>query len=410
MVLRKNNVEQGVAPVVGFLLIIAILFLAAGQYQVNVVPEQEQSQESDHFSTVTEDFSGLRSSIIQASSTGQMQTQEFQIGMSYDVFGISQPAVSGVLSYQPANSDIEIRNAENNQEADNFWRGDVNRTYETGFLSYDVNYNRFQTHYDIFLEHGHLYGDYIRGIDDEIQYIEQSPQPIVDGRSITLYTMQANDLIVSQPGETTIEANPVSAPMNSVSISNFGDNPLEIKLPTRLDLENWEDILSDELVENEGSSAYIEDIRESETANDAIVLEFTEGESYNLRMSRIDLNSQDRQSGLDTTSPEYIAVETGSANIREETQISLSAEVRDKYNNGVIGIPVEVEAQEDNTQQCIGDFEGDSGLSPNCDNQQNTRQPGLDVSNSDGEVTYNYQAPEIENDQEVTFIYTMDDD
>ncbi len=411
MVTLNKSSTKAVAPVVGFLLIVAILFIAAGQYQMNVVPEQERSAEVDHFSEVTEDFAGLRNAIMQSSSTGQLETQEIQTGVTYGVPGVTQPPVGGTILYNEADSEIEVRNAQNNREASNYWRGDENRTYETGFIEYNIGYNRLQDHTDIFIEHGFLYGDYARGSDEEVQFLPQSEQPIVDGRSITLYTVQADDLVASRTGTTTMETNPVSAPMNSIAITDF-NNPIEIQIPTRLDVDDWEEILEDEIrFEGDEEDAYVEEIREADD-EDAIILEFVEDETYNLRMSRVDLTTQDQQTAISSTEEQYIAVETESANIREDSAKTLEAQVRDKYNNGVIGVPVQVEAQEsDARQRCIGDFDGTTSPgSTRCDNEGEYRQPGEDISGSEGDVSFVYEAPEVDNDRDVSFIYLMDDE
>ena len=405
MLKQTNSSVKAVAPVVGFILILAILFLAAGQYQANVVPQNEREVEIDHFNSVTEDMSGLRSTIIQSSASGQMHTQEIQLGDSYGLLGLTQPSFSGTFSYINADSDIVISNAENNREASNYWRGDVDREYETGFLKYDVSYNRMANHPDLFIEHGMLYRDTIRGVDEEVGYVRDSDQPIINGRSITLYTMQS-DVITSRVGSTTLEAHPVSAPMNSVAITDFDDEQIEIQIPTRIDSDTWaEDILVEEMSDNDGYIDEIEDVQ----GEDAINIVMEEDNTYNLRMSRIDLISQDQQSSIASTDEEYIAAEATAANVREDSSLSLSAEVRDKYNNGVIGVPVSVEAV-DQTNQCRGSFEDVSSPgTTDCDNTRNVNQPGEDISSSDGSVSFIYNSPEIDTDEDITFRYNIDD-
>ncbi len=413
MLMKKRNYTKAVAPVIGFMLLIAILFLAAAQYQANVVPAQERSTEIDHFSEATEDMSGLRSRIIQTASTGQMQTQTINLGTGYNILGLSQPPSSGSLNYINQSSDIIIENAQNDREASNFWRGDVDREYETGFLEYQISYNRIQSHADIYIEHGFMYRDTARGSDDVVDMLEESEQPIINGRSLTIHTVQS-DLSSTRIGSDTVEAQPISAPMNSVSIRNVEEeSPIRIELPTRLSVGDWEEILCDETVEDyegcEDSDGHIETIEEG-SQDGTIRIELEEDETYNLQMSRVDLRSQSQQSPTDITEEQYIAVDRESANVREDSSIQLDAEVRDKYNNGVIGVPVSVEAQ-DSSQNCIGDFTGTSQAgTTNCNNDGDYRQPGEDVSSSDGSVTYEYTTPEIDRDIDVTFVYRMDED
>lgn len=404
MLTKKRESTKGVAPVIGFMLLLAILFLAASQYQLNVVPVEERSAEIDHFQEATEDMSGLRSSIIQTASTGQIHTQEMQLGTGYNILGLSQSASRGTLTYIGGRGDIIIDNATNNKEASNFWRGDTTREYETGFFQYSVDYNRITSHADVYIEHGLMYRDNARGSDEVVNMLQDSDQPIVKDRSITLYTIQSN-IGTSRAGSVTVETNPTSAPMNSVSMTNVEeDSPVTIELPTRMSAEDWRDILEGEFTSNDG---YITEIQS--TGSESIIIKFEEGETYNLRMSRVDLSTQDQRTSTPFTEEQYIAVDRETANVREDSNIQLDAEVRDKYNNGVIGVEVDVEAQDSN-QQCVGDFTGTTTTSENtnCNNDEDYRQPGIDISSSDGSVTYEYNAPEIETDRDVTFIYRMD--
>jgi len=407
----QKSATKAVAPVIGFMLILAILFLAAAQYQANVVPVQERSTEVDHFTTITEDMSGLRSSIIQSASTGQIQTQELDLGVEYNVLGLSQPARSGRLAYINESSNIVLRNTRNNREASNFWRGDVEREYETGFLEYSINYNRITSHADIYFEHGMMYRDEERGSDTNVSYVEESEQPIIQGRSITIYTMQSN-IATSRVGTTTVETQPISAPMNSVSVTNVeSGSPITIQLPTRLSVDTWNETLSEErAADADNDGGFVEKVRDG-TENGTIEIVLSEGETYNLRMARIDLTTQSQRTYTAPSEKQYIAVQTQSANVRENSSIGLEAEVRDRFNNGVIGAEVTVESQ-DTQQRCVGDFTGTSGSDgdTNCNNVDEYRQPGIDISSADGSVRYEYNAPEIGGDRDITFTYRMDDD
>ena len=409
----QKSATKAVAPVIGFMLILAILFLAAAQYQANVVPVQERSTEVDHFTTITEDMSGLRSSIIQSASTGQIQTQELDLGVEYNVLGLSQPARSGRLAYINESSNIVLRNTRNNREASNFWRGDVEREYETGFLEYSINYNRITSHADIYFEHGMMYRDEKRGSDTNVSYVEESEQPIIQGRSITIYTMQSN-IATSRVGTTTVETQPISAPMNSVSVTNFeSDSNVTIQLPTRLSVDTWrKDILSEEIAADaDNDNAFVERVREG-TEDNTIEIVLSEGETYNLRMARIDLTTQSQRTSTAFEEKQYIAVQTQSANVREGSSIGLEAEVRDRFNNGVIGVEVTAESA-DTQQRCVGDFTGTSVSDDEptyCNNVGEYRQPGIDISSADGSVRYEYNAPEIGGDRDITFTYRMDDD
>lgn len=414
----KEDNSKGVAPVIGFLLVMAIIFLAAGQFQANVVPVQEQEEETAHFNSVVSELNSLRTDIIKSSSNGRLQTQKVQLGMTYDTLGITQSPVSGTLLLNDSVPNITIKNAENNGVASNFWTGDADREYRTGILEYNVDYNRFARNSDLYLEHGYLYRDTIKDRDSQINMLPVSEQPIVNGKEITLYTLQSGvyassttdgqDLTVSQIRPITVESNPTSAPMKSVALTNPEDNRnITIKLPTRLSPTQWEEVLSNQISPNCNSAdSYVRSI--SDAGDDAVDIEMCGNETYSLQMSRIDLQTSQSRTLIPSTDKEYIAVENNVVNIREQSFVNIDGEVRDKYNNGVVGVPVGAEAHETSSDsECVGDFSGETAdQDPTCDNSvTDTSQPGLSVSDAQGDISYTYEAPEVTNDKQITFVY-----
>lgn len=428
----KKNVQvkdqvRAVAPVVGFLLVVAIIFLAAAQYQANVVPQQERSSEASHFQEVTDDMNTVRTEIINSAGNGQRQTHNFATGLNYGVLGLTQPPVPGVFLHLDAENPIRIRNAENNQAAESFWDGERVRTYETGFIGYRVDYNRFVGAGELYIEHGYMYQDTQPGItprqyEEErqanndrppIRVVQESDQPIINGRTITLYTVQDrledSDLTATGVSQTTVELNPASpragGQMNSITVEDNGENPINITLPTRLPLSEWQSVLSDELSSNGG---YIDKITNVNN-EDSIKITMEEDNIYNLRLARVDVQTVNQRSPTVNPEPRYIAVESPVANVREESTVLLEAEARDKYNNGIIGQRVEAEAQTDDTRECIGDFQQPSNTDPQCTDGQygDDNQPGVDITNEAGVVDYRYQAPEVPDDTSISFVYRI---
>lgn len=421
--ITKKDATMAVAPVVGFLLVVAILFLAAGQYQANVVPQNERDSEISHYRTVSDDFVGLQTQVIRSAQTGRVQTQQFKTGFRYGVLGITNPPVSG--TFQTINRTVEsdakitISNAENNGEASNFWRGNVDRSYNTSIVKYEVDYSRFQSYPYLYMEHGYVYGDYNKGIQEadgtpSVRHLGITDQPIIQNRTITLYTVMAansqNVLSVSRVGQTNIVANPTSAPMNTVSVTNFQDENINITMPTRLSNETWKgDVLRSQMASNGGA---INDILQVNDSHVKIVME--KDITYNLRLARVTLDTQESRSRIRTPEDQYVASTNPVVNVRESSIVNLEAQVRDKFNNGVIGTPVSVEAQEASTNDssgnlCIGDFRGQTAnREPRCNDARGTAQPGIDISDPRGNVRYTYEAPESDTDKEVNFIYRIE--
>lgn len=432
--------DKGVAPVIGFLLIVAIAFLAAGQYQTEVVPQQEREAESSHYKDVRGDMRSITSSIIQAAGSGQIQTQSVNTGVDYDVAGFTQPPVPGVLLHIDAQQPIEIHNATNDREASEFWNGTV-KEYDTGFLGYTVDYNRFSGASDLYIEHGMLYQDNIPGLKPR-EYIEQtgtdSPplrliqetqQPIFDGRTITLYNLRDglsnSELTAANVGSTSVSLKPTSprsgGDMNTLTVQGPDDDTsINIVLPTRLPVQEWREILDDQMYNFSDPSSgggYIVNINDSSTSSlvgageDAVEIKMKKGEIYNLRLADIKVQTQGQRTPTRPQVGEYVSVPTPPGNISENSSVILEAEARDKYNNGVVGKRVLVEAETDGNSSCIGDFQISSDETTQCTGSMNDddNQPGLDVSNQNGEVSYRYESPEDLENTSISFVYRFND-
>jgi hypothetical protein len=348
--------------------------------------------------------------------------------MTYDTLGVTQRPVAGTLALNTTERNlpkIKISNAENNGVASNYWTGDQEREYKTGILSYKVDYSRFVRNADLFMEHGYIYRDTIKDDDTNINMIPVSEQPIINSNQITLYTLQSGtpsgpssdgeSLRVQRIEPSIVEVNPTSAPMKTVGITNNEDSEhIRIKLPTRLDQSNWNEVLDNQISETTGtppneqcvdSNKHVKGISNVGGEN-AVEITMCKGITYNLRMSRIDLQTRSKRGLIPPTEKQYIAVNNDQVvNIREESLINIQGEVRDRYNNGVVGVSVLAEAKDTQNQDCAGDFtDRTASTNPECDDS-GQEQPGLSVSDSTGDISFVYQAPSIESDQEVTFSY-----
>lgn len=412
--IRRANDNKGVSPVVGFLLIILIVTIAIAQYRMNVVPVQERSAETDHFQDVNRGMLELQSEIIQSSATGQTGVSSLNMGVDYDDvrFSLSTFPEAGRLTYIPSEHDITIDNAHNNKEASNFWRGQE-RNYDTGFIEYDISYNRFQGNPELRIEHGFYYSEMPQSGTNS--YIPRSDQPIIDGRNINIHSI-TGQLGVSESGEINVQTTPVSAPANTVSITDDGE-PIEIELPSQIPAEIWEQrsFLQDEIPDqNDENTGFIESIEQGEDIDNGagtIIITLETDITYNLQMSRINVSTQSQGVAERQAEREYIAVQSRNINIREDSTVTLEAQVRDRFNNGVSGVNAKVEAVDQNTGNCFGDFiesNGNDGTVA-CTNQADYIQPGSDISDQLGDVEYVYQAPESEFDRDVSFSYYFDD-
>lgn len=410
MLRRTAGNSTAVTSSIGVILIFALVVIAFLQYQNTVVPQQQTEVESQHDQNIRSDLSGLRSGIIQTSNTGDQEVRRIRLGVSYGTPGVNPAPATGSFIMESAGGKIQIENARNDNEADNFWTGQgTGKTYETKFFTYGIDYTRIQTS-PIQYEHGILYRNQTRNSlsPEDNKYRLLSSQPLVKGNSITIYTV-TGDLQLGTSSEITVRVNPVSAPANPISVTNNSSTTaqkrINITLPSRIPARVWnESILTEQMhrpfgcgLPNNSTTCtdtenHILGIKKSPTGI-SIILE--QNEIYSLRLARVHLTTDARQSRIPETEQQYISWRQSSfINVRPGETIQIRAQARDKYNNGVGGVRVNSEVYFSETQECAGEFDVPAQSPPTrCTNDDNLRQPGRATTNSEGNVVFRYTAP-----------------
>jgi hypothetical protein len=197
---------------------------------------------------------------------------------------------------------------------------------------------------------------------------------IVSGRRIDL-TILDGSLSTSSVNEISLDAQPLSAPSQDISVTNRSANSrVRITIPTRLSDERWvSDILDTEIdsnarppADNPSCDGVGLDAGENPAPNDGryivdciytpgdpstIVLVFEQGVTYDLQMAKIGIGS--RYSDED---PAYLTTASVSPRLVALGGNSLAVEVRDRFNAGESGVDVEFELEEGD-----GSFINDQG-------------------------------------------------
>jgi len=457
--LKAGQEHQGVAVVIGALLILGILFVFAAQYQINVVPQQEERKEIEHSKAVQNDMIDLRNSVLQTSSSGTQRTSDVQLGTTFEggqIAGIipiiNQPSPPGTISTTEfsGNEDMQVsvKNAEGVGSSSNFWNGNstdcedpsspaatgATKCYNTTTITYEPDYRHVQeppiTVYENTIAYDRVEEE---GVSDDVRYVYYSDQNLVEGKTLNIVTM-TGDFTTTSISSQSVDLHPASAPTNTISVTDNG-NPITIKIPTHLPEREWESLLQNETVANGG---YINDIRVEgggdgsgldEAGTDSytpqvsptsdpydeaheglLVIELKPDVTYAMKMSRIHA-STNLQAADTTEEAEYVGW-TGTQNIviREDSQHVITGQVRDRYNNPVIGATVQGFARETSSNgECTGDF-------PNSHNSSNTEcdtpvlQPGERTSVEDGQVEFIYESPETNEDKEITISLELQED
>lgn len=413
LTIYSNDTTRGVTVVVGLLLVLSILVIGSAQYQSTVIPAEEEEVELEHSTKVHTEFSQIRTSILTTAESGESQAQTITPGLRYEqrlIFGIF-PAVhsvnpAGTVSTEDPERQIIVDNAINTGGASNYWSGfgdpctsSTPQCYDTRFLTYDVNYNHYQDSPRLVYENTLFYDEYDSPSGRNV--LIRGDQNLVNGRSINLVSL-TGDASVSRSDTMTVETHPVSAPSESIQITNPDeDTPIRISVPTRLSESEWQDLLEEEMASQNGGFVQSVDVIDGN-----LQLTLAVDETYNLKLSRVHLRLRDTQSRLPEELPAYLAWEgSDSLTIREDSQQTVTAQVRDRFNNGVPGVKVNARATYNggvNNGNCAGSF---ASATNTCDGEL---QPGQDVSDENGFVEFVYRSPELEDDEDITISLSID--
>lgn len=403
----RINRERAVSVVIGVMLMLSVLFLAAAQYQVVIVPQQEQTTEVDHHQTVITQIDTIRTNIIGTAETGSQSAQQITMGAMYEqgtIFGVV-PKVhplnpSGNLQTVELASDSRIKfsNAEGTgPSTTSYWTG-VNscpiHCYETNGLEYTIDYNEFSDNSELVYENSLFYERHVK-TDEDPEYFVQSGQSLINGRSINLIALTGG-LSVNQIRPISVETIPVSAPGQTVLLTDdsVDEDPLILEIPTQLPDRVWRDVLADEMSSEGG---YISQLR---VQNNVLRLTLRPDETYSVKMARVHLSSQTQQESVQMTNAQYISWAGNDRKIIPDgTQTQIKAQVRDKFNNPVSGIPTRAYVN-DSSGVCVGDFVPEQVETDPTDNCSSNQQPGKVTSGDNGAVTYYYSA-DVEDNTEI---------
>lgn len=406
--------EQAVSVVVGALLMVSIMMIAAVQYQNNIIPAQEEETEFEHNREVRGQLYHLRSNIIATSSSGELRTTPVAIGTRHEqqfIFGflpaVQSPNPAGKFETynvtEEKGLEVEITGARGRGGASNYWQATNTYTYSTSFANYSIDYAQFQKPPTVKYENSIMYDE----VGDDV--VIQTNQNVVQGKNIDLI-MLSGDVQTSTTQTINIQSQPVSAPSQVITVYSpptSEGGPLTITIPTELPQEDWcdlpacgggdgEGLLNDQMASQGG---YIQDF--SYNTGGYITLTFQSDETYTLQLSRVHLQTQNDQSVTPQVDSKYVAWQ-GSERIsfRENTRHTITAQVRDKYNNPVEGIDTVAVATEANDEDdCVGDFlSGTLGGVTGCPDNY---QPGERTSGQNGEVTFFYDTPEVEDNTNI---------
>ncbi|WP_435097304.1 Ig-like domain-containing protein [Halorubrum sp. N11] len=322
---------------VGTVILFGFLILALSLYQVQVVPQENSDIEFEHSQQIEGEFLDLRNAVLSASRTGAGRSTSVKLGTRYPqrTFALNPPPASGQLSTtDPRELRIENATVEGDGNVVVYWN---NRTetdgaiaFDTRSLRYSPRYHEFRDGPDLVYEHSLVVAEF------ENTVLSRTGQTVVDSDNRIRLTALNGTVDESGIERTSLDPETLSQSRRSVTLNSTGTGPIVLELPTDVSTERAGDLESawrDGLAEDD---ANVEDVT---VAGGTVRVELNGTESYRLELGKVGL-------GTGTSAPDE---STGYITNVSSTDGVAVAEVRDRFNNPVVGAEVEVDVENNGT-------------------------------------------------------------
>jgi len=320
--------DRGVSEVIGFVLVLGLLVLALATIQLGAVPIWNEGVELDHNEQVQDEMQDVRSAMLTTATSGGSASESLKLGTDYpNRVVLRNPLSSTGRLETTVERTVTVENATLGGNADLFWDSmGGNVTLETRDIRYTPSYNEYRNAPTTSYENSVVYNDQGNGT------APISGQSVVDNNRISLVFVNGS---LSETGSrrVNVDTSPLSAPANSLSVTDDASaGNLTLELPTNLSEGNWENLLRDETLDEGGNVVNVS------KPGDSVRIELANSTEYTLRTAKVGVGDETAE-----TKPAYITdVEGDNESVPAGTTVTLVAEVRDKYSNGVQGATAKV--------------------------------------------------------------------
>jgi len=375
--MRLRDDERAQSIQIGAVLLFAVLVVAFSSYQAFVVPNQNRAIEFNHNEQIRNQMQDLRNELVSIHGETATQSVSLTLGTQYPgrLVAVNPGPPSGTIRTAgtgPERVNLTLANAEADGETGDFWNGIDNRTYNTGAVVYQPNYNVYGEAPLTIYENSVLYNQF------RASNLTASGQTLIQDERINLVTVNGS-VSQARTGSTSLDLQPVSTSSTTVSVSNASATEnLTIYAATQLPRQRWGTLLESQLDER-GHVVDYGVATVSGSPFDRLWIELEPGVDYRLRMTKVGVGT-----GVTDESRAYLTDVAGNGtrlDAGDTTTVSLA--VRDAYNNPVSDVLVNASSS-------------NGALSP--ENQS---------TDGDGEVTFTYDSTGVSGDQWVDLNFSV---
>lgn len=360
--------ERAVSPVVGFVLIFALIMIVFTLYQSSVVPAQNEEVEFKHSQVVEGQMTVLSDAIQQASVGGVQQSVTVSTGLQYPdrALAINPGAPAGTLQTR---NERTFKLDGINVDGSAYWDGKMesSHSFTTKSVAYTIGYNVQQQDPTFAIDNGLLSKKYG---DGEFFSTEEHSKMIASGKQINMY------LIGGEYQETAATASPTVKPISTsteyLRFKSDGQSeiPLASSSPGGNCKEKWKGILGPGFSDENGNKyGFIK-------CNGAVPkIKLKPNKQFSIRITKVGFG------GVDQSEPfEVVPTETSSVTINGNVptaelgavvgeQTSFTVVVRDRYGN-----PIQTDVRAETSDSSV---------------ESNLQETEL-TTNEDGEATFTY--------------------
>jgi len=330
--------DRGAAIQIGAIILFGFIVLAIAGWQVAVVPQENARVEFTHNQRAQDDMQDVRNAIVSAPGSAAIASVGVDLAPEYPprTIFVNPGPPSGTLrtvGTENASLNLTVGNATaaTDDEAADFWDGSPTR-YDTGGLAYEPGYNEFDSAPDTVYENSVLYN-----VEEEGTVVNVSGQSLVDGRTVTLVTLNGS-LSRASSATYSLDFEALSTDSTTVSVTNTGGN-VTISFASRRGPGWWNASLA-ESGELDEQGGHVVDVRAGSPARIGefhnVTVELEGGVTYDLRMAKVGVGS----GTVDPGKAYVVDVRGDGASVGTGDTQQLVVEVRDRYNNPVSGVTV----------------------------------------------------------------------
>jgi len=325
--MRFSRDRRGQSVVIGTVILFGFLILALSLYQVQVVPQENSDIEFEHSQQVEGEFLDLRNAVLSASRTGAGRSTSLKLGTRYPqrTFALNPPPASGQLSTtDPRELRVENATVEGDGNVVDYWNNRTERdgaiAFDTRSLRYSPGYNEFRNGPDLVYEHSLVLAQF------EDAALARSGQTVVDSDNRISLTALDGDVDESGTERTSLDPDTLSQSRRSVTLNSTGSDPIVLELPTDVSMARAGDL------EQQWNDRLGGDVESVSVAGGTVRIELNGSATYHLELGAVGLG--DGTAVTDATDG-YIT------EVSSENGVAV-AEVRDRYNNPVEGVTVDI--------------------------------------------------------------------